>query len=307
MVVIGGFKILESRKMRLIGILWLLLFLGCNEQSQQQISVSTEGYPVKITDAHGQTIAIAAPPQKIVVAGTALYAQIINDLQAANKIVGITQSQNIPVQLQKIPSVGKSLQPNLEKIISLQPNIVFGVSNDIRHQLQQVGVPVFVAGEPPYGIINSITALHKAIRDIDRILHGNTKRAQQLISEMEKKIHSHNAKITQKVTVAVVYFSTQNNPYVIGKPSIENELLEKAGGKNVFATSGSISIEELIKKDPEVIFTDPAQIEIAQQNPNIQKLRAIANKKLVAIKASSWVSTNLADTFTKLVVAIQGK
>ena len=308
MAATGGFKILESsRKMRLISILCLLFFLGCNEQAQQQQLSVAEGYPLNINDAHGKVINIATPPQKIVVAGTALYAQIINDLQAANKIVGIAQSKNIPVSLQKIPSVGKPLQPNLEKIISLQPNIVFGVSNDMRHKLQQVGIPVFVVGEPPYGIINSIASLHKAICDIDRILHGNTKRGQKLIEEMEEKIHRYDTKISKKVVVAVVYFSTQNTPYVIGKPSIENELLEKAGGQNVFHTSGSISIEELIKKDPQVIFTDPSQIEIAQQNPNLQKLQAIVNGKLIGVKASSWVSTNLADTFAKLVVAIQGK
>ncbi|MEX2665592.1 ABC transporter substrate-binding protein [Candidatus Uabimicrobium amorphum] len=293
--------------MKWIGILCLLLFLGCNEQSQKQLPVSVEGYPLQITDAHKQVIEITAPPQKIVVAGTALYAQIVDDLQASKKIVGLTQSKNVPAKLQKITSVGQPLRPNLEKIISLQPDVVFGVSNDIRHKLQQVGIPVFIAGEPPYGVINSLLSLHKAIRDMDRILHGNTKQSEHLIQEMQAKIDSYEEKVTKKVSVAVVYFSTQSTPYVVGKPSIESELLEKAGGQNVFDKSGSISVEDLIKKNPQIIFTDPSQIEVAKQNPNMQKLQAVVNGRLVAIKASSWVSTNLAQTFAKVVAAVQGK
>ncbi|WP_372367842.1 ABC transporter substrate-binding protein [Candidatus Uabimicrobium sp. HlEnr_7] len=292
--------------MKFVGIISILLLLSCTEQTNHPSTSQSEGYPLEITDAHERTVTVSRPPQKIVVAGTALYAQIVNDLKAGHKIVGIAHSKNTPKSLQKVASVGKALQPNLEKIISLQPDIVFG-ANSIRGKLQQMNIPVFIVGEPPHGVINSIKSLNKAISNIDLILHGNTNRAKNLIAKTQSIIKSHaQKKTTTKISVAVVYFTTQSPPYVIGNSSLESEIIEKVGGQNVFNISGTINIEELIKKNPQVIFTDPSQISIAKQLLGAQNLQAVENNKLYGIKASSWVSTNLAQTFITVSTALYG-
>lgn len=280
----------------------LFLFVSCEKNIPEGTLEKEQGFPVKIVDIVGEVV-VNSPPEKIVIAGTPLYAEILIDLNASEKIVGIAQSKNIPKKLQEIASVGKPLQPNMEQIISLEPDIVLGVTSSFRSKLEQMSIPVFVAGTAPYGIINSLKELYTTINKLDRILHGNIDKSKKIIADTKEYIKNIENQIKDENTikVAILYVSPQASPYVIGNNSIENELLLKAKGKNVFEKSGITNMEVLFQEDPDIIITDPSQVEIIHKEDVWKNMQAVKNNKVFGIKASSWTSSHVSKTFEKIV------
>ena len=65
-------------------------------------------FPVQVSDGAGQVVQLAKKPQRIVVLGPALYAYMLVDLGAAQR-VGITQSSDNPVEVQSAQPLGQSL------------------------------------------------------------------------------------------------------------------------------------------------------------------------------------------------------
>ena len=111
-----------------------------------------------------------------------------------------------------------------------------------------------------------------------------------------------------QVTAAFLYAATaQDPPYAAGGDSIESELILRAGGVNVFAElvwSPQISFEEILAKDPEVIFTDPAHIQNITGNVLLQSVRAVSEGRVYGIRASDVASTRVASALEAIITGL---
>lgn len=96
-------------------------------------------------------------------------------------------------------------------------------------------------------------------------------------------------------------------PYAAGRGTPEHELLVQAGGENVFSDLqgyAQISLEELLLRDPLVIFTDPTQTQNFAKRVILGELRAVKEGKVVGIPASWIVSTRVAQALRKAAAAL---
>ena len=263
---------------------------------------------LKLQDSSNKEVKIYKKPTRVIV-GTPLYAEIIIDLGSSSLIKGICDSKNNPEETLNIPKIGTPLNPNIEKIIELKPDLVVGFFGNYREKLEQALIPVFLAGQskPPIGIINNINELFKTIEQIGKIL-DKTEEAAKLISE--KKQFLNHIKETSvkysKTSVAIVYMFDNQPPYIEGKETLANELLTYINAKNVFddITSMQISFEELLYKNPDIIITDPSQAKTIRQNRITASLKAVKNNKIIEIPASKWTSSRIDDLLTSLIANI---
>ncbi|MCS7274066.1 MAG: ABC transporter substrate-binding protein [Candidatus Bipolaricaulota bacterium] len=258
-------------------------------------------YPVKVRDDRGREITISKRPERIVVAGTPLYTEILIDLGALNRLVGVSESVDNPPEVANLPKVGPVFNPNVERIIALRPDVVFGAIGAVRETLERAGLIVVSLGKVGTGAIDSVTEIFKTIRSVNLVTEGDTKRADALIGKIAEEIVVTEGTVIDRIkpTVAILYPSGEQPPFAAGRGTPENEIVLRAGGINVFsdiADYKQVSFEEIVKRDPSIIFTDPFLVPLITQNRLLQELKAVREKRVYGIKASQWVSSRIAQT-----------
>jgi iron complex transport system substrate-binding protein len=236
---------------------------------------SLADYPVKVRDDRGREITIPKRPERIVIAGTPLYTEILIDLGALNRIVGVSESADNPKEVANVPRVGPIFNPNTEIIISLKPDVVFGAIGAVRETLERAGLIVVSLGKAGSGAIDSVTEIFRTIRSVNLVIEGDTKRADTLIGKIAEEIVVTEGTVLDrfKPTVAILYPSGEQPPFAAGRSTPENEIVLRAGGINIFpdvADYKQVSFEEIVKRDPSVIFTDPFLIPLITQSRFLQ-------------------------------------
>jgi len=259
-----------------------------------------QSFPVTVTDDRGKQITIERRPERIVVAGMTLYTEILLDIGAGDRLVGVTASPDNPEAVKDLPSVGPSYSPSVERILALKPDLVLGAWGAVRDQLEAAGVTVLTTG-----LIASLPDVFKTIKTVGLAV-GNAEQAEALNGRIATQVVEIESRVLglEPVRAAFLYMSAPDTPpYVAGSGAIENELILRAGGVNVFSDVHGfpqVSLEELLKRDPQVIFTDPAQVQNVYTSKLLASVAAVKDKKVYGIKASSVTSTRVAETLRRM-------
>lgn len=259
---------------------------------------------VVVIDDRGQEIVIEETPERVVVAGTPLYTEILVDIGATEALVGITDSPDNPPEVADVPTVGPSLEPNVERIIELDPDLVFGAIRNVRDQLENAGVTVLT----PIQFISSVPSIFEVARTLGLVM-DRTVQANLLIGRVSESIVEAESAVAERSRpdAAFLYASSDGPPFAVGTGSIEGKVLARAGGQNVFNDIQGVqqvSLEAIIERDPDVVFTDPSQIANLTDNERLSSVSAIQNDRVFGIKASTLTSTRVAQALRQMAAAL---
>jgi iron complex transport system substrate-binding protein len=173
-------------------------------------------------------------------------------------VVAVSSLDTYPPEVQKLQRVGALLDPDLERILSLRPDLVavYGSQADLREQLGRAGVPMFIYSHA--GLADVTTT----IRSLgDRV--GASERASAIIEEIERRIRE----VKQRSAGGprprtLVVFGRESlalrGIYASGGVGFIHDMLTAAGGENVFANVKQQAVqatsELIIARRPEVIL-----------------------------------------------------
>lgn len=264
-------------------------------------------FPVTVVDDRGREITIPQAPARIV-ALLPLYAEILVDLGAGERIVGVADSPGNPPAVGGLPSVGPSFSPSVEAIVALEPDLVLGAWGEVREKLESLGIIVLTVGGPG-GYIRGLVDIFDAIRTVGKAV-GLAAEAGRLVGDIAEEVVRIEARVLDlpRVRVAFVYMSAPDaSPYAAGRGTSEDELLRRAGGENVFGDLvgfPQVSLEELILRDPEVIITDPSQVENVLGSRLLQGVNAVRAGRVYGIAASALTSTRVAGALRRLAALL---
>ena len=195
-----------------------------------------------------------ATPERVVTLAPS-YDETLIELGLKDKIVGVTTSSDYLKELKAVERVGLYMKPNIEKIVSLRPDLVLATSfiaeKSTVAKLSALGIKVVVIEMQK---TEDIFAGIKQLGDIFRI----QKRAQELIAVMNDVIKQ-TKRETERLPRPRVYVETGYDPlFTCGRGSFIHDLIEMAGGDNIAAEIKQpfprISSEFILSKDPEVII-----------------------------------------------------
>ena len=258
---------------------------------------------IVVVDDRGEAIVIEHVPQRIVAIG-ALYAQVVVDLSAAGRLVAAADSPENPQAIDGWASVGPSYAPSVETILSLNPDLVLGATDwgGERPALEAAGITVLTTS-----LMTSIPDVLSAIRTIGEAI-GSSAEADALIGDIAEAVVTLETDVLgmERIRCAFLYPPSPGTPpYVAGSGSIENELILRAGGVNVFDdVSGfpQVNLEDLLSRDPEIIFTAPSQVSYITDDPLLQQIAAVRSGCVFGIEASRAASSALADVLAEMVL-----
>jgi iron complex transport system substrate-binding protein len=175
-----------------------------------------------------------------------------------HRVVGVSDFDDFPPEVTQLPSVGGLINPNLEAIVALEPDLI------VADQSQSVNGSVFRLRELGLRIeVFSVTTamtfedLYQVIEALGRIL-DTTEAAQNVVQTMQRSIADVRQQLSG-VPPVTLYCELWANP-IIAAPggSFEGHLLELAGGDNIAASllgrSPRIGTEFVLQQDPSVIL-----------------------------------------------------
>lgn len=203
----------------------------------------------------GLAWAAEAEPKRLVSTVPGLT-EILFALGLGDRVAGVSEYCRYPAEARSKPKTGSFLQPNLEAIAALRPDVVLIIRNPVRlgARLEAMGLRVreFDLETMP-GILEAITEIGG--------LTGRGRQAGALRAGLEGRMEAvrRAVKIRRRVVFLVGRTPQRLEGMVaVGPKSYLEELMKLAGGDNVFADAPSmypkISIEQLLARDPDVIF-----------------------------------------------------
>jgi len=232
-------------------------------------------YPLEITDSFGDVHNIAEEPDRIISVGPNLT-EIIYAIGADDKLVGRTDYCNYPEAVSGVESIGSIQTPDIEKIISLEPDIVF-VSTHFDEEntktLDELGIIVVTLYEE-----KELTGVYDMITILGEIVNRN-KEASDCVAEMKATIEEVETTVSglEAPTVYYVVGYGEYGDYTAGGDTFTGKMLEMAGGDNIAKdiSGWSITLEELIEADPSIIIISDFMKEDFMKSPNYTELTAV--------------------------------
>ena len=209
--------------------------------------------PVQITDARGVQVTLPQAPQRIISLLPSLTESLCA-LDACNRLVGVDRYSNWPAHVKSLPVVGGGLDPNVEAIVALKPDLVL-VSTASRAvgRLEALGLKV-VALEP-----RTQAEARTVLQKIGSLLQlppaqGADKVWARIEADMQRAADS----VPPAMRGQRVFFEASRGPYAAGEKSFIGETLTALHLRNVIdAKLGPfprINPEYVVKADPDVLM-----------------------------------------------------
>ncbi len=240
----------------------------------------------QILDDRGRTVALTSPPQRII----SLYGgltEVLAALGLAPRVVARTQGDDC---LKDIPTVGTHLQPNVEMILALRPDLVVqgGVPKGLPalKRLEAEGIQVAMFAPRDFG------GLFSVIQRLG-VLTGQSQAAATLVRAMQEKLIEVARRVAGRNPPRVFYEVRYHNLLAAGRGSIVHDIITRAGGENILESPQKLtafSLEALIQADPEVYIIQQGPMNRSPEDiyarPYFQEMRAVKQGRVLVVEES---------------------
>ncbi|PIZ21286.1 MAG: cobalamin-binding protein, partial [Deltaproteobacteria bacterium CG_4_10_14_0_8_um_filter_43_12] len=217
------------------------------------VSVDTV-LPAVYVDEMGRRVDIPSPPQRIVSLAPSIT-ETLYYLNLGKRIVGVTEFSNYPDEARRKPKVGSYINLNIEKIISLKPDLIIAIADGNKKEsvdaLERLGYSVYAINP------RCVKDVFRTIVNIGKITDC-VDRANKLIKELKSRINYIESR-TRGIERPRVFFQIGINPVVtVGKDTFHNDLIKMAGGLNISGNEKAkyprYSMEEVLLNTPDIII-----------------------------------------------------
>jgi iron complex transport system substrate-binding protein len=205
-------------------------------------------------DKLGRKVVVAKSPERIISLAPNIT-EILYALGLSHRIAGVTTFSDYPKQAKQKPKVGSYVNLNIEKIISLRPDLIIGTYGGNPKakvlRLEELGFPVYVTRT------ENVEEMLGMIQDIGTITN-TAEKAGVLVSKLRGRIKAVTDGV-EKASRPLVFFEINAKPLItVGAGSFHNEVITLAGGRNLAADSHArypqYSLEDVVKRGPDVIL-----------------------------------------------------
>lgn len=239
-------------------------------------------------------LAFQSKPQRIISLVPALT-EMLFAIGAGPQVVAVSSYDEHPSEVKGLPRVGALIDPDTERIIALKPDLVitYGSQVDLQSQMKRAGIASF---DYRHGGLGHILVTMKELG----ARTGRTAEAEQAVAAIEARLAAVRASVAGKRRPrTLLVFSrepkTLRNMYVSGGRGFLHDMLEIAGGEDVFndidKESMQVSTETILARAPEVIIElrpeeipagPPMRDELASWG-RLASVPAVRNNKVIFI------------------------
>ncbi len=199
---------------------------------------------------------------------------ILYALGAGDKVAGVTDFSETPAGATPKPSVGEPLEPSLERIAALRPDLVFVARSINRREtvesLDRLGIPVYATDA------RTVEEMLASIRQIGALV-GKQQEGETLASSLQARLDALRARLAGRAVKRVFFVVWQDPLITTGRDTFIADALRWAGARPVLRLRQDwphVSLEELVARQPEYLIFPEAQNETAGEI--VQSLKNLA-------------------------------
>ena len=213
---------------RALVLICLLLACACNTgRPARENSIATR----EITDDAGRRVSLPERVDRVISLAPNLT-EIVFAVGGGDRLVGNTTYCDYPAEAKAVAKVGDSLQPSLERIIALRPQVVLiSTASQLEvftQQLHNQNIAVFVT-DP-----HDLDGIFRTIEQVGQIL-GQTDQANQLVKKLRERTRAVEQLVQHAQPVRVFYQASDEPLYTAGRDAYVTDLMRRAGAVSVTA------------------------------------------------------------------------
>ncbi|OWZ84954.1 ABC transporter substrate-binding protein [Natranaerobius trueperi] len=265
--------------MVIIIVIASVTIIACDGQDE----VDTDSIKT-VTDGLGNEVSFKNQPETVVTMMPNLT-EIVYALGLEDNILGVSNWCDYPIEAIEKPKVGDAMDLDVEKIVSLEPDIVLmgagETMGEVQDKLAEMDIDTMV-----YDPKN----IDEILEMIDTLgeLFDQTEEAAELLDEFESK-HDDLIEKTQEIDEfpSVFLLLDTNSLYTVGDGEFMSEVIELAGANNIASKKDEgyfvLNQEILIEKDPNYIITTFPDTNVLEDMGALSELTAVKEDKVVEV------------------------
>jgi ABC-type Fe3+-hydroxamate transport system substrate-binding protein len=235
-----------------------------------------------LTDEMGRKVVVPDHPHRVICLMPTVTDTVFA-LGAGDDVVAISDYTKYPAAALKKPSVGDLINPSIETILSLHPDLVIGTQPkgpmEVTDQLERAGIPIFLVS--PHGIAGIFHSIESVGMALNR-----TPQADALVQRLQQRVDAVRAR-TKNLPAPTVFMPIWYDPITtIGKNAFITEVIEAAGGRSVTDDLSmewpQISMEVVLERAPDALLLvrgGKTTLQVLQDRPGWSSMTAIKSRR----------------------------
>lgn len=237
---------------------------------------------VVVTDERGVKVDLPKPPQRIVTLLPSLTESVCT-LGGCERLVGVDRYSNWPDSVRALPQVGGGIDPNVEAVVALKPDVVLlAKSSRVTERLEALGLKVLVL-EP-----KSHADVRRVLDVLDQVLGTND--AERVWRAIDASVSAAAQSLPPGATNTRVYFEVNSTPYAAGEASFIGETLARLGVRNIVPASlgpfPKLNPEFVVRANPDLIMVGERSAQGMGQRPGWAGIKAVREGRICRFTAA---------------------
>ncbi len=238
-----------------------------------------------VTDQTGRQVDVPERPKRLVSLAPSIT-ETLYALGLGDRLVGDTDYCEYPPEARDIPHVGSILNPNLERIVALRPDLVLGSPEANRietaDRLGRLGIPL-------YGVTaHTMDETLFSIEDLGRVLNREAE-ARRLVEQLRQRIAAVEHRVAGRRPPKVLFVVWYRPLTTAGRRTFVDDVIRRAGGVSITDDLPGewprMSLEEALRRNPDVILFPRSEsfapdLDEFQRLPGWRDLRAVRDRRL---------------------------
>jgi len=235
--------------------------------------------PIVLVDSAHHAHRFEHPPERIASLLPSLTETVCR-LQACNRLVIVDRYSDWPRSVAHLPKAGGLEDADVERIVSERPDIVLlAHAPRLEERLRSLGLDVFEFETESYAAIGQNVLTIGAMLAVPQ-------RAQHLNQQIQRSVEEIATATRNRLAghAPLVYFEVDPAPYGAGPQSFIGEMLARAGARNIITADlgpfPKLNPEYIVRANPDVIFTSPAEVSELPERPGWDRIRAVREHRI---------------------------
>ena len=236
---------------------------------------------LQVTDDRGATVSFDKTPQRIVSLLPSLT-ETVCELGHCARLVGVDRYSDYPANVKTLPKVGGGIDPNIEAIVALRPDVVLmATSSRAGERLQALGIKV-VALEP-----KTHAEVQRVMLKLGQVLEVAD--APRIWRAIDAGVSAAAQSLPAQVRNTRVYFEVNQGPYAAGESSFIGETLTRLGVKNIVPAKlgpfPKLNPEFIVRANPDLIMVGQRSADGMAERPGWHSIRALREQRVCEFPA----------------------
>ena len=240
---------------------------------------ASAAHALQLTDDRNVTVSFTQSPQRIISLLPSLTEGVCA-LEQCQRLVGVDRYSNYPSSVRRLPVLGGGLDPNIEGIVALKPDVVLlATSSRAGLRLESLGIKVVALAPKSHADVRRVLQKLGVLLDVPE--EGGAARLWRII---DTSVSAAAQSLSPKARNTRVYFEVSRGPYAAGESSFIGETLTRLGVKNVVPASlgpfPRLNPEFVVRANPDLIMVGNRSMQALASYPGWSGIKAVREQRI---------------------------